>query len=86
MARITRLTPRQRQVLQLAAGGASNPEIARGLGIAEATVKNHLHQIGARYGLGNGRVASVMEGIRRGDVDELLAYREVEARRRCADE
>ena len=84
--RITRLTPRQRQVLQLAAGGASNPEIAAALGIDEDTAKNHLNGAAGRYGLLNsGRTALVLEGIRCGDVDELLAYQEVEARRRCEE-
>lgn len=87
MARgITRLTPRQRQVLQLAAGGANNAEIAAALGIDEDTAKNHLNGAAGRYGLlDNGRTALVMEGIRCGDVDELLAYREVTARRRCEE-
>jgi DNA-binding NarL/FixJ family response regulator len=84
--RITRLTPRQRQVLQLAAGGANNTEIATALGIDLDTAKNHLSDVATRYGLQNGRTALVIEGILCGDVDELLAYREVEARRRCADE
>lgn len=77
------LTPRQRQVLQLAAGGANNEEIATALGVRFYTVKRHMNSIASRYWLlGCGRTALVMEGIRRGDVDELLAYREVEARRR----
>lgn len=81
--RISRLTPRQRQVLQLAAGGANNAEIAAALSIDIDTVKNHLCDVAARYGKQNGRTALVVEGIRCGDVDELLAYREVQARRRC---
>ena len=80
--RISRLTPRQRQVLQLAAGGAANAEIGAALGIHQITVKNHLNGVAVRYGLMNGRTALVMEGIRRGDVDELLAYADVEMRRR----
>lgn len=83
--RISRLTPRQRQVLQLAAGGANNAEIAQALGIDLDTVKNHLCDVAGRYGRQNGRTALVVEGILCGDVDELLAYREVEARRRCEE-
>lgn len=76
------LTPRLRQILQLAAGGASNSEIASALGITRHTVKIQLTNIAKRYEL-HGRTALVIEGIRRGDVDELRAYADVEARRRC---
>ena len=80
-----RLTPRQRQILQLAAGGASNGEIAKAMGITHHTAKNHLVDVARKYGLKNGRTALVIEGIRRGDVDELLAYADVEARRRLEE-
>jgi DNA-binding NarL/FixJ family response regulator len=39
------LTPREQQVLQLLSRGQSNKEIARSLGIAVSTVKNHVHHI-----------------------------------------
>ena len=39
------LTSRQRQVLSLLKEGRSNKEIASVLNIAEATVKNHVHQV-----------------------------------------
>ena len=42
---IPNLSPRQMEVLQLLAGGASNGEIARNLGISENTVKTHLKVI-----------------------------------------
>lgn len=80
---ISVLTPRQLVILQLAAGGASNPEIALALGIEVSTVKNHLCGVAVRYGLRRGRTALVMEGILRGDVDELRAFAELEGRRRC---
>ena len=38
-------TPREQQVLQLLSNGQSNKEIARSLGIAVSTVKNHVHHI-----------------------------------------
>ena len=38
-------TPREQQVLQLLGSGQSNKEIARSLGIAVSTVKNHVHHI-----------------------------------------
>jgi two-component system, NarL family, nitrate/nitrite response regulator NarL len=39
------LTMRQKQVFSLLKQGLSNKEIASALGIAEATVKNHVHQV-----------------------------------------
>ena len=42
---LSKLTDRQRQVLDLLAEGDSNKEIARKLNLAEATVKAHLASI-----------------------------------------
>jgi two-component system, NarL family, nitrate/nitrite response regulator NarL len=39
------LSPREREILELIAKGASNKEVARALGIAEATVKIHVQHI-----------------------------------------
>jgi two-component system nitrate/nitrite response regulator NarL len=39
------LSPREREILDHIARGASNKEVARGLGIAEATVKIHVQHI-----------------------------------------
>jgi two-component system nitrate/nitrite response regulator NarL len=39
------LSPREREILVLIAKGASNKEVARDLGIAEATVKIHVQHI-----------------------------------------
>jgi DNA-binding NarL/FixJ family response regulator len=39
------LTPREKEILQLIAGGASNQEIARSLYISVGTVKNHVTSI-----------------------------------------
>jgi DNA-binding NarL/FixJ family response regulator len=39
------LSPRQRQVLRLVAGGLTNKEIARDLGLSERTVDRHVSNI-----------------------------------------
>ena len=48
----TSLTHRQRQILSLVAQGLSNKEIARQLNLSIATVKNHLHNIFSKLGVG----------------------------------
>lgn len=48
---VEELTPREREVLQLLAGGASNREIGEQLYISEGTVKNHISNILGRLGL-----------------------------------
>src|SRR5215475_1933289 len=42
---VPRLTPRQRDLLQLVAAGHTNTQIARRLGISESTVRTHLENI-----------------------------------------
>ena len=39
------LTPREREVLELVAGGQTNKEIATAFGVTEHTVKKHMHNI-----------------------------------------
>jgi len=41
----TALTPREREIAAMVADGLSNKEIAQGLKIGPATVKNHVHSI-----------------------------------------
>ncbi|MEH2027087.1 response regulator transcription factor [Nostoc sp.] len=48
---LTELTPREKEVLQLIATGASNREIAQELYISEGTVKNHVTNILNRLNL-----------------------------------
>jgi two-component system, NarL family, response regulator LiaR len=45
------LSPREREVLKLIAGGQSNRQIARNLEIGEQTVKTHVHSILTKLGL-----------------------------------
>ncbi|MEV4049702.1 response regulator transcription factor [Amycolatopsis sp. NPDC049688] len=47
------LTDRERNVADLLAEGLSNRRIARSLGISERTVKNHLHAIFHKLGVGD---------------------------------
>lgn len=73
------LTDRERQVLQLAAGGATNAEIGLALDISRQTVKNHLYAIGRNYGT-SGRIQSVIFGIANGDVMLNVAIEDVKAK------
>ncbi|MBO0846228.1 MAG: response regulator transcription factor [Nocardioides sp.] len=45
------LTPRQWEVLRQVASGASNTQIARALGLSEATVRKHLENVFLRLGV-----------------------------------
>ena len=53
---LSTLTRRQREIVQWAARGLSNKQIARQLGISPETVKTHLHHVFEREGVHN-RVA-----------------------------
>ena len=58
------LSQREREVLQLLAGGASNQEIAQELVIALDTVKRHVSHIFAKLGVSN-RVQAVRQARER---------------------
>lgn len=60
-----RLTPRERQVLQLAADGGATREIAELLFVSPGTVKTHFENIYEKLAVRD-RAAAVAEGIRRG--------------------
>ncbi|GIG67109.1 response regulator [Phytomonospora endophytica] len=59
------LSAREREVLELVAGGNSNRAVAAALFISEATVKTHLLHIYAKFGV-NDRAAAVSAGYARG--------------------
>jgi two-component system nitrate/nitrite response regulator NarL len=48
-----KLTPRERQVLDMVAAGCANKEIARQFGVSEETVKHHLTSLFAKVGASN---------------------------------
>jgi DNA-binding NarL/FixJ family response regulator len=60
-----RLSRREADVLQLMAGGASNPDIATRLHLSEHTVRNHVQHIFARLGA-HSKLEAVAIGLRRG--------------------
>ena len=64
-AAVERLTAREREVFQLIAQGQSNPEIAAGLFLSEATVKTHLSHIFTKLGVTD-RAAAVAKGYEQG--------------------
>ncbi|MFI6519123.1 response regulator transcription factor [Spirillospora sp. NPDC050679] len=64
-ARVAGLSAREREVLALIGGGATNPEIAARLSIAEGTVKTHVGSIFAKLGLRD-RAAAVIFALRHG--------------------
>jgi DNA-binding CsgD family transcriptional regulator len=49
------LTPRQLEVAALLAGGATNPEVARALGISHNTAKTHARAVLSKLGAGSRR-------------------------------
>jgi DNA-binding NarL/FixJ family response regulator len=59
------LTPREREVLRLMAGGYSNKEIADALGTAEGTVKNQASSILSKLGVRD-RTRAVLKALEKG--------------------
>jgi DNA-binding NarL/FixJ family response regulator len=50
-AKLDRLTPREREVLEFVARGLSNKEIAEALGVEESTIRTHVKRILMKLGL-----------------------------------
>lgn len=57
------LTPRQREIMVLLAGGATTEEIAEALVVTQSTVKTHIGRLATRFGL-SGRVELAREASR----------------------
>ncbi len=64
------LSPREREIAALAAGGKTNPEIAVLLGVSINTVKTHLGHVMSKMGVG-GRVALALEWKRRNETNDI---------------
>lgn len=62
------LSPRELEVLRVAASGRTNKEIARDLDISPRTVQVHLANIFSKIGVGS-RTEAVLHGIKRGWID-----------------
>jgi PAS domain S-box-containing protein len=62
------LSPRELEVLRLAAEGRSGPEIARHLVVSPSTVKTHFEHIYAKLGVGD-RAGAVAYALRAGMID-----------------
>jgi ATP/maltotriose-dependent transcriptional regulator MalT len=50
-AQLDSLTPREREVLRLMAGGVSSRDIASTLGISYTTVRTHIRSLGSKLGV-----------------------------------
>jgi DNA-binding NarL/FixJ family response regulator len=59
---LIRLSPRERQILPLVCKGWSNKQIARELGMADSTVKVHLHAIYGKLEIHNRTLLAAMAG------------------------
>jgi DNA-binding NarL/FixJ family response regulator len=66
---VDRLTPREREVLQLIGRGFPNKQISRELGVSERTVKTHVSHVLAKLGVDDRTQAAVV-AVRAGLVDQ----------------
>jgi DNA-binding CsgD family transcriptional regulator len=78
-ALLSKLTIREREVLEALVGGARNDQIARDLGITERTVKTHLARVFQKLGV-ESRAAAVSVALRSQSVEPLSASRRVPTR------
>lgn len=63
--KISALSDREKEVLQLIAKGISNSEAAHVLSLSKATIRTHLEHIYGKLDVTN-RVEAVTEGLRQG--------------------
>ena len=68
------LSPREIEVLEMVADGLSNKEIAAAFGLALSTVKNHVHNLLGKLGVGRRRDA-VRVAYEQGLIDRYLPLR-----------
>ena len=64
MERLSLLTDRERQIMNLVSEGLSNKEIARQLKLTDGTIKVHLHHVFEKLGIRN-RTSLAALAIRR---------------------
>jgi two-component system nitrate/nitrite response regulator NarL len=62
------LTPRERQILQLAAQGMSGKTIAQHLTLSPSTVKSHFEHIYTKWGTSD-RASAVAKALREGLIE-----------------
>ncbi|HYI36214.1 MAG TPA: LuxR C-terminal-related transcriptional regulator [Thermoleophilaceae bacterium] len=62
------LTPRELEVLQLAAGGRTGPQIAEELFVSPSTIQSHLKNIYGKYGVSD-RASAVAKALREGLIE-----------------
>ena len=67
-SQVDELTPREREVVELVAAGATNREIGKRLGVAERTARTHVSNVLAKLGLAS-RTQLAMWAVREGVVD-----------------
>lgn len=70
MAKLSDLTPREKQILQLVLAGRTNKAIAANISISEKTVEFHLNKIYSKIGVRTRMLAGVW-AIRQGASPEL---------------
>lgn len=79
------LTPRQQEVLRLLAEGLETPEIARRLGVADETARNHIRAMLRTTGA-HSRLAAVLMGFRFGAISADLTQPGHQATAPAADD
>jgi PAS domain S-box-containing protein len=82
---LDQLTPRQQEVLRLLAEGLETPDIARRLGVAEETARNHIRAMLRSIGA-HSRLEAVLMGLRSGVLNTDLTHPGHQADSQAADD